>query len=134
MKRSLAILLALFMLMPAVALAASVTLVWDPSVSGPEPTSYRIYMWNDSIEVHMVSEVPGTTLQATINDIEPGVYYFVARSYAVPWGESGNSNVVITSAPAGAPTNLRFGMIVAALGPIGLILGIVLLLARRRKE
>ena len=134
MKRSLALLLALFMLMSMAAFAASVSLAWDPPAGGPAPTHYRIYMWNDDTQIHMVSEVPGTTLEATISDLEPGVYHFVARSYAAPWGESGNSNVVSTPAPAGTPTGLRFKEILATLGPIGAILLFIFALARRRKE
>ncbi|MCW5554490.1 MAG: fibronectin type III domain-containing protein [Verrucomicrobiae bacterium] len=91
----------------SVAHSGSLTLAWDPS---PTPgVTYRIYAHTTPIGTNLVDTVvkldAGTNLTASVSNLAPGQWHFVAT--AVKAGiESEPSNELVTEVPA-KPANMR---------------------------
>jgi hypothetical protein len=85
----------LLLLLPYQALG--VTLAWDPN--NPAPDGYRVFQRLEGESYDYSTPVwPGvgdddSQVTATIDNLQPGVYYFVVRAYVGP-DESGDSNEV----------------------------------------
>jgi hypothetical protein len=107
------------MLFASTAMAASVTLAWDPVAAG---TWGKVRIYEKSGTTYtLITEVEGNLNQATFEAV-PGVHNYVARSYSAPW-ESADSNVVTSPAVPSTPTGLKFfKIILAAIGAIGLLI------------
>ena len=91
--------------------ARAVTFEWDAS---PDQwvTGYRLYTHTNSmaagtnLATAIVKIDAGTNLTATVTNLAPGRYYFVATAYTAYNLESPPSNEIILSVPV-QPPNLR---------------------------
>jgi hypothetical protein len=81
---------------PAVLLAASVTLAWNPVT---ESTGYKVYYGSASRTYNAPIDV-GNKTGYTIANLPPGTYFFAVTAYN-DYGESGFSSEV--SAPISKP-------------------------------
>jgi uncharacterized protein YxeA len=87
------------------ALAADVTLQWDPN-SEPDLAGYKIYYGTASRTYGGPIDV-GNVTQHTVRDLEPGIkYFFAATAYNEDGYESDYSNEVMWGVPT-APGNFR---------------------------
>ena len=92
------LLMALCMIPLSAAIAATVSLKWDPNFE-PELAGYKVY-WGTSSGNYTSSKDVGKTTTATINGVEEGkTYYFAATAYDSQNNESDYSNQVTFTAP-----------------------------------
>ncbi len=92
------LLLALCMIPLSTAIAATVSLKWDPN-SEPELAGYKVY-WGISSGNYTSSKDVGKTTAATINGVEEGkTYYLAATAYDSQNNESDYSNQVTFTVP-----------------------------------
>lgn len=97
----LAVLLSLFMTAQA-AIAASVTLAWNPN-SEPDIAGYKINYGFSSRNYTQRLDV-GNTPNGTVSNLNNGTtYFFAATAYNTSGAESGFSNEVIYTAPGTPP-------------------------------
>jgi len=101
-KNPLTVFITLLFLIPTIAIAADVTLQWDP-VLNDDVVGYRVYAREISESFDYSSpEWQGNSTAAVLEGFDPvESYYFVVRAYDVYGNESGDSNEVYWS-PSGA--------------------------------
>lgn len=106
------VLVLLMLLLPAIARAADVKLIWDP---GTNWESVRIYEKTGTSYVK-VGEVAGNLNQITISGVVPGIHTYIARSFVSPW-ESADSNQASTPAVPAAPSGVKVVVTVTITSP-----------------
>jgi len=86
------------------AFAASVTLLWDPPTTNPEPNGYFVYYGPDTDRFSSKINVGGVTSFTVTGLVEGAIYHFNATAYDQMNRESGLSNTASAMAPYSAPT------------------------------
>ena len=91
--------------LPSPAIAASVTLMWDPSPDS-NAVGYAVYYGTVGTPTPTRNDV-GNTTNAPVNNLQPGLtYFFYVTAYDGARNESDPSNVINYSVPAGAPPSI----------------------------
>lgn len=92
----------ILMLVPCLAFAAQVSLIWD-APDAATPQGYRIY-WGTESGVYSHTKDVGNVLTATIDGLDMGVtYYFAATALYEGGIESGYSNEASKAIPWAPP-------------------------------
>jgi len=92
----------LLMLMAVRAFAGSVTLAWDP-VSSPALAGYVVYYGPTAGSYTSKIDVGNTTVRTVPNLTDGGTYHFAVTAYDASHKETGFSNDVTITLPAGPP-------------------------------
>jgi len=106
-----------FSLFPAVALAATIGLTWDPPDTGPTPDGYRLYRSTDNGQTFVAmqfppAKIPGNTFTYDDTTVTPGQNYCYAMVSTLLTAESSYSEVICGYVPVidttlRAPLHLR---------------------------
>ena len=107
MKRIKTIILALAMalIMAPAAVAAEVTLAWDPN-SESDLAGYKLH-WGTDTRVYTTSVDVGNVTQYTLTNIPDGTVYYAATAYDTDGNESDYSDELVYNIIPNAPTGLR---------------------------
>jgi hypothetical protein len=90
--------------LPSPAIAASVTLMWDPSPDS-NAVGYAVYYGTVGTPTPTRNDV-GNTTNAPVNNLQPGLtYFFYVTAYDGARNESDPSNVINYSVPAATNSN-----------------------------
>ena len=93
----LALAVGLILFPGSAAIAADVTLAWDPN-SETDLAGYKVY-YGTASGVYGAPITLGKTTTHTVTGLAPGTYYFAVTAYNTAGLESGFSNEVFTTIP-----------------------------------